>query len=167
MLFRRGEVGFGSGELVVAEAGSANGRVLAAKKASDGSSLSGSVGARFSPDSRLVLFARRSDKGTSLWVVPSDGDGTGARCLTMAKDIGNAVWDPSGRFIACTVQADSATTVLRIVQVMDGTERDIPVPNHRQFEITDWSPDGRLLGIIAADELVEYWVVQGLQEVGK
>ena len=62
---------------------------------------------------------------------------------------------------------ETMPTVLRVVDVQTGIAQRIPVPNQRQFWVTDWWADGRYLGIIAGEDLVEYWVVQGLQAGGE
>ena len=76
------------------------------------------------------------------------------------------MWDPSGRFIAYTTPADGTEgSVLRVVDVATGAERGVaqPIPNDRA-RITDWSRDGRFIGVIASKAWWEYWVVQGLME---
>ena len=80
-------------------------------------------------------------------------------------------WDPQGRLIAHTGKVDTssgAPSVLRVVQVATGLERKIPLPPSvaRDARVTDWSSNGKLLGIVAGAMRgpTEYWVVQGLQE---
>ncbi len=99
-----------------------------------------------------------------LWIV--NADGTGTRQLTTASEFSSAMWDPSGRFIAYTTPADGTEgSVLRVVDVATGAERGVaqPIPNDRA-RITDWSRDGRFIGVIASKAWWEYWVVQGLME---
>jgi hypothetical protein len=103
---------------------------------------------------------------------PGDPLGRGQRRwrLATAARILSAAWDPSGRFIAYGATestADSARTLLRVVDIGTGVDRQIPLPATfpRFLRAADWSRDGRLLGLVATTYTGdEYWVVQGLQE---
>ena len=174
------------GAVVVAETGQSDGRVVATADGPGEAPLGGGMRPRLSPRGDQVLFGRKaateelrqlSPRAASLWVVGSDG--TGARRLATAAIIQNAVWDPTGRFIAFSGKpdmADGSTAVIRVVEVATGVETDIPLPGYftRNLGIgdfvrmADWSSDGRLLGIVVfKDAGWESWVVQGLVEGGR
>jgi Tol biopolymer transport system component len=166
-------------EVVVATAGAGDERVVATAGGAGEPGISFNVWPWLSPQGDHVLYARQDrptapdrDPGPgTLWVVGSDGGG--ARQLATAARITSAVWDPSGRFIAYTATesaADSARTVLRVVDIGTGVDRQIPLPATfpGRMVVTDWSRDGRLLGLIATTAAQwEYWVVQGLLEGGR
>jgi hypothetical protein len=162
----------------VAETGQMDGRVVAASVGSDGSPLSRWVRPRLSPHGDHVLYGRQADLATNqstpdagaLWVVGRDG--TGARKLASLQSIWSAGWGPSGRFIAYTGTVDSATTVLRVVEVATGVQHNISLPERRAKPVRDsgggvllmeWSPDGKFIGIVVSETLWEFWAVQGLQ----
>ena len=158
--------------LVVVEAGRPGGRLVAPTWDADSLPLKGPEMERISPQGDRVAFARSARRGSSdgesLWVVGSDG--TGLRRIATIKEIGHVLWDPSGRFVAYTGRADSATVVLRIVEVETGVERGstrLPSELWGKFELSDWSRDGRFIGFVAWEERTEYWVVQGLVEGGR
>jgi len=134
--------------------------------------------AELSPGGDQLVFTRQANPvdvlteeagaaAGSLWVAESDG--SRKRKLDEFLYFRSAVWDPSGRFIAYTVNADLATTVLRIVDVTTGVVREEPLPNGgtQEARVTDWSRDGRFLGIVAQESEWEYWVLQGLQSEGR
>ena len=132
-----------------------------------------------------VLFTRQEypggaseypSMGATLWIANSDG--SNAKKLATLTDIRSAVWDPSGRFIACTGKADTgktAGTVLRVVEIATGVERNVPLRAFAQNDLilTQWSHDGRYIGMSVGphwgntawfEEHPEFWVVRGLQE---
>jgi Tol biopolymer transport system component len=166
-------------EVVVATVGASDERVVATPGGAGEPGISFNVWPWLSPEGSHVLFVRQDrqiapdrDPGPgTLWVVGSDGRGT--RQLATAARITSAVWDPSGRFIAYTSTAsiaDSARTVLRVVEIGTGVERQIPLPATfpSDVSVTDWSRDGRLLGLVATTYIRDaYWVVQGLLEGGR
>ena len=166
-------------EVVVATVGASDERVVATPGGAGEPGISFNVWPWLSPEGSHVLFVRQDrqiapdrDPGPgTLWVVGSDG--RGARQLAMAARITSAVWDPSGRFIAYTSTAsiaDSARTALRVVEIGTGVERQIPLPATfpSDVSVTDWSRDGRWLGLVATTYIRDaYWVVQGLQEGGR
>lgn len=158
-------------ELVVAEAGRTDGPAVAAPADAEGAPLSNWVRPRFSPQGDRVLYGRQADLATgqagpragALWVVGSDG--SGARRIGAVPLIWSAVWDPSARFVAYT-GSDRGRAVLRVVDVATGVEHDVALPNPGAdlVRVTDWSPDGRLIGFVSGEARWEYWVVQGLLE---
>lgn len=175
--------------IVVAATGQLEGQVVAKSRAvddprtdgSDEPGFSGYVMPRLSPRGDQLLFVRQGypdtpgpfapDAGT-LWVVASNG--TDLRRLAKAPLLMSAVWDPNGRFIAYTSKtaiSNSSPCVLHVVDVATGAEHQIPLPAFisRDVRVTDWSSDGKLLGVVAGSVRgpAEYWVVQGLQEDGK
>ena len=167
MAFVRRGANSGSGEVIVAATGHPDGRVVAAGQMT---ALPG-----MSPQGNQVLFVRKGDaspqdggpNGASLWVVAADG--SGARRLASARRISNAVWDPSGRFIAYIAQPDSGAQarVIRIVEVATGVQRgNVPLAELRgeYSMLCDWSGDGRSIGFWTSNPWWEYWVVQGLQD---
>jgi hypothetical protein len=152
--------------LVVVEVGAAGGRAVAPIWDRDSLRLRYS-GARMSAQGDRVAFVRSARPGSSgdesLWVVGSDG--TGLRRIATLKEIGHVLWDPSGRFVAYTGRPDSTTVVLRIVEVATGVERGsttLPGELWGKFDLSDWSRDGRFIGLVTWEERTEYWVVQGL-----
>ena len=174
MTFLRDGADSVSVELVVAEVGQADGTVVATAGGSNGALFGRSFGfsmTQISPRGDQVLFVRQGgdepnvpNAAWSLWIVNSDG--TGTRQITTASEFSSAMWDPSGRFIAYTTPADGTEgSVLRVVDVATGAERGVaqPIPNNRAW-ITDWSRDGRFIGVLASKGRWEYWAVQGLME---
>jgi len=173
------------GSVAVGATGEVDARIVATARSPEETSFSGAVRPRLSPQGQKVLFARQKyddplpQDGASLWVVGSDG--TGTRRLGTLTFIASAIWDPSGRFIAYTGRPDSGTgspSVLRVVEVETGVEHEVPLGDTSTGTVyaTDWSNDGRWLGIVVGpywdgvfrqQGRTEYWVVQGLLEVGR
>ena len=175
MVYKRMAADSSGIELAVAPAGRPESAVVvAAARDPHAGPLSNWVRPRFSPRGDRVLYGRQDDLGNpntgpwmgTLWVASSDG--TGTRRLGTVNLIWFAAWDPTGRFIAYT-GSDSSRAVLRIVDVASGAERNVPVPNPRAdlLRVTDWSPDGRLIGFVGGEARWEYWVVQDLLEGGR
>ncbi len=160
----------------VADSGLQNVRVVAPAFDAEGVPLSNWVRPQMSPPGDRVLFGRQAGGDSSpdaetLWIV--DTDGAGARRLASVRNIWSAVWDPTGRFIAYTGTVDSATTVLRVVEVATGAQHDLPLPNTGVRPATDpggayravtWSPDGKFVGIVMGQARYEFWALKGLQE---
>ena len=154
----------------IAEPGQPDMRVLAPAVDAEGTHLSQWVRPQLSPRGDQMLFGRQGDAG-ALWVVGTDG--LGARRLASVESIWSAVLDPSGRFIAFTGTVDSATTVLRVVEVATGAVHDVPLPSRAirpvrdpgaTFSAVDWSRDGKFIGIVASEDRWEFWALQGLRE---
>ena len=129
---------------------------------------------RISPDGNWVYFAlqqgRRSggqfasDAG-SIWVVSVDGGD--ARKVTTAPHIVSAQWDPTGRYIAYTSEGVDDATVIRVVEVATGKVHQIRIEKtSARIGITDWSRDGRYIGLVRLKNWWEYWAVQGLLDRG-
>ena len=164
------------GDIVVAATGASDGHVVATSGDVDQPIVS-DPGPRLSPPGDRVLYVRqdrRSDPPSpaGLWVVGSDG--RGARQLATAARIRRPVWDPSGRFVAYTATertADGPVAALRVVDVESGADRQIPLPPifPQDVELSDWSRDGTLLGLVVTTQLRsnEYWAVQGLLKEGR
>ena len=58
--------------------------------------------------------------------------------------------------------------MLRVVEVATCVQRDLPLPiPSGRWHITDWSRDGRFIGVEQSVNYWEYWVVQGLLEGGR
>ncbi|MDP2885360.1 MAG: tetratricopeptide repeat protein [Ignavibacteria bacterium] len=165
---RRGKTQ-GTFEVVVAETNHPDdGRVMATGPMQPTSHLS--------PRGDQILFVRKGDTDSAgnnsnvgtLWVMAADGSGT--RRVAAAPIIDNAMWDPTGRFIAYTVRTDTrpgSAWVLRVVEVATGVERgSVPIshPNWAYLRLTHWSPDGKYIGFFGDQPWWEYWMVQGLQD---
>jgi Tol biopolymer transport system component len=143
------------------------------------------ISPKISPKGDKVIFARQEYPGgnaafpynkATLWIVNSDG--SNLRKLATLTYVKAFVLDPSGRFVAYSGKADSgraAASVLRVVDVATGAERDVPLEKYRQNDlvVSDWSSNGRYLAISLGphvgddawlEEHPEFWVVQGLQE---
>jgi len=161
---------------VVAETGRTDGRLVAPVRDAAGVGV-GSV-AQLSPRGDRLLFTRQADllatvtgqagsEAGTLWVVGVDGGA--ARRVAAALMIRSAVWDPSGRFIAYTAAVDNTTTVFRIVELATGAIRTVPLPirGPMEFTVTDWSQDGRQVGIVTPVGGFEYWAIDGLLEAGR
>lgn len=169
MMFGRRAADSAFFELVVAPTGQPDGRVVLTVPVRDAWRFR-SARPQLSPRGDQVLFVRQNGAGEdapdaagTLSVVASDG--TGARRLATASGIHSAMWDPSGRFIGYTGREADGKPVLRVVELATGVERDLPLPNSRgRWQITDWSRDGRFIGVVQAVHWWEYWVVQGLLE---
>jgi Tol biopolymer transport system component len=158
----------GTGEIVVAETGQSDGRVVA----------SGSVWVhgRLSPQGDRVVYARRDvatrplkdTDAITLCVVSSDG--SGLRPLATALGINSAIWDPSGRFVAYTAFKDTTTYTrsLRVIDAETGIETSrIDLPPIRRIQVTEWSSDGKFIGVYSDKPFWEYWVIENLEEGGK
>jgi Tol biopolymer transport system component len=145
-------------------------------------------GPKISPQGDKVAFARQEYPGgnasypydgATLWVANSDGSNT--KKLATVTLVRSMAWDPSGRFIAYTGKVDSgrsAASVLRVVEIATGVERELPLKGYAQndLQLADWSSDGRYIGISIGphwesdawlEEHPEFWVVQGLQDKAK
>jgi Tol biopolymer transport system component len=173
MAFVRPGSDAGDVEIVVAETGKSSGRVVATLPGPDGIPLNRLAPPRLSPSGDRVLYVvqqppRTEHRTAALWAVGADG--AGGRRLAEAARIFSATWDPSGRFIAYTGkigEADTANTVLRVLDLATGAEHDIPMPRTgTRLHITDWSRDGRFIGFIKVEFWWEYWVVEGLLDGG-
>jgi Tol biopolymer transport system component len=157
-------------ELVVAETGQPDGQVVTSGPDSDGSRRLASWWAEMSPRGDEVLLVLLGDAGQPgsaqdvriLWLVASDGGD--ARRIATAPAINSTIWDPSGQYIAYTARGDDTTSVLHVVEAATGVERDrlMLSSSDQRWGITDWSPDGRSIGIVRTQGFWEYWVVQGL-----
>ncbi len=172
--------------IIVAPFGSFEGRCIADN--SHGVAGFGMISPKISPKGDKVVFARQEYpggnssfpyNGATLWIVNSDGSNT--KKLATLTLVRSMVWDPTGRFVAYSGKADSgraAASVLRVVDVATGTERDVPLGKYPQNDliVSDWSSDGRYLAISLGphvkddawlEEHPEFWVVQGLQDKAK
>lgn len=156
--------------LVVMETNQSEGKLVAPGTDLNGVELSSAVIARLSPQGDYVLFGRQIRKPGegmgSLWIVRSDG--TGLRKLGSVDFLSSFVWHPSGRFIAYTGTMGKKPEVFRIVEVASGVERNLPLPEGvRNARVTDWSRDGKLIGLVANQSSWEYWSLQALQQGGQ
>ncbi|MCJ7569712.1 MAG: hypothetical protein MUO58_19570 [Anaerolineales bacterium] len=163
------------GEVVVAATGASDGLVVATGD-DVGGPIINNPGPRLSPRGKKVVYVRHDRWSeppgpATLWVVGSNGRGT--RQVTTAARIRSMVWDPSGRFVAYMASdsaADGSAAALHVVEVETGADRRIPLLSvfPVEVEVSDWSRDGNLLGIVAKTQSRsnEYWVVQGLVEGG-
>ena len=152
--------------LTITDAAQSGSRLVAPSVDADSEQVRGNI-AEISPLGDQIAFARGARKGSagsqSLWAVRSDGSGLHA--IAHARDIGSVLWDPS-RMLAYSERVDSATVVLKIVEVATGAERGtarLPSDWWGNFELSDWSHDGRYVGMIHVEPRTEYWVVQGLE----
>ena len=164
------------GEVVVAATGASDGLVVAIGD-DGGGPIIHSPCPRLSPQGKKVVYVRHDRQSeppgqATLWVVGSNG--RGARQVTTAAWIRSMVWDPSGRFVAYMASdsaADGSAAALHVVEVETGADRRIPLPSvfPVDVDVSDWSRDGSLLGIVARTQSRsnEYWVVQGLVEGGR
>jgi Tol biopolymer transport system component len=120
-------------------------RGFAAKQLTQGTA--GKIGARLSPDGRLIAFVQDEQKGKDLFIVPLEG-GTPKRVSSSGVASSNPVWSPDGRFLAF-VGAVEGNSRVRTVSIETGEERI--------YENTDasadeadlanlaWSPQDRIL----------------------
>ena len=75
-----------------------------------------------------------------------------------ARFLHSAVWDPTGRFIAYD---DSKS--LFVVDVKTGEEQQISLPQDiGEVTVTQWSPDGKQIGLGGWKSRYELWAVQNL-----
>jgi Tol biopolymer transport system component len=154
-------------EIVVAEVGQADGRVVARLPDPDGAQLAPRIAPRLSLQGDKVLYVVRQSRASTpptdaIWIAGADG--AGARRVATAAGIRSAIWDPRGRLIAYTVSTtDGPTNALRVVDVSTGEDHELPVPNDNHLLIvTDWSRDGHFIGYMRLETWWEYWAVQGL-----
>jgi Tol biopolymer transport system component len=155
--------------VMVVETGQTRGRLVAPSRSADGLPRSPWVYSQLSPQGDLVLFGRQANLQTgqsspgagTLWVVGSDA--SGLRQLGTVDLIWSAVWAPTGRFIAYT-GSSGGRAVARIVDVASGAERDVTLPNPRAEQViaSDWSRDGRLVGLVTSESRYGFWVLQRL-----
>jgi dipeptidyl aminopeptidase/acylaminoacyl peptidase len=110
-------------------------------------------GLRWSPDgSRLLVNATRTVDPDSR-VIVLDADGTGVRQLTDLEIPGtivseaNAQWSPDGRSIVLqrwlNRPDNPGVGPLIVVDVANGTEREVGNASNDGFTSFGWSPDGR------------------------
>jgi Tol biopolymer transport system component len=162
--------------VLVAPTGQADGRVVAKINVPGQDPVNQSALPQISPRGDQVFYALQRAGTTadhpapgagSIWVVGADGGG--ARKVATAPFIESAMWDPTGRFIAYAgVQPEDTTTVLRVVEVATGAVHNIPMEKtHARIAISDWSRDGRHIGIVRYKVWWEYWAVQGLENAGQ
>jgi Tol biopolymer transport system component len=157
----------GAAEIVVAETGKTDGRVVAALPGSDGIPLNRLAPPQLSAQGDKVLYVVQrppasAGRGGAIWVVGADG--AGARRVAAVAHVMSATWDPSGRFIAYTGKVEgSANTVLRVIDLESGAEHDMPVPStESRLHLQDWSRDGRFIGFVRRHFWWEYWAVDNL-----
>ena len=171
MTFVRPGSHVGTVEIVLAETGKADGRVIATVPGPDGIPLYRRHHPQLSPQGDQVLYVVQQTPPAgppvgAIWVVGTDG--APARRVATATNVLSAMWDPSGKLIAYTARTTDRTgSVLRVVDVITGAEHELPVPNagHRLM-VADWSRDGRYIGYIRFEVWWEYWVVEGLLDGG-
>ncbi len=118
----------------------------------------------FSPDGARVLYVRRRDHATSLWIAGSDG--AEERVLAEATRIVAPQWDPSGTMIAFqTWEETDRKAHLRIVSLDDGTLHEIEgFSDLSDPWLLDWSPDGAMLAVRETIGRSELWRVGDLLE---
>jgi len=157
----------GAAEIVVAETGQADGRVVARLPGPDGAQMHRRVLPQLSPQGDKVFYVVRQSPAAAspadaIWVVGADG--AGARRVPTAAGIRSGTWDPGGRLIAYTVRMpDGTSSALRVVDVSTGADHEVPVPNDdHTLLVVDWSRDGRIIGYLRLETWWEYWAVQGL-----
>lgn len=172
MAFVRAGAESGVVEIVVAETGQADGRVVARLPNRDGAQLHRRGAPQLSPHGDRVLYVVRQSPAAgspteAIWTVGADG--AGARQVATAPRIFSATWDPGGRLIAYTgMMTDTTSNVLRVVDVSTGADHELPVPNDdHSLLVMDWSRDGRFIGYIRLETWWEYWAVQGLLNGGQ
>jgi Tol biopolymer transport system component len=162
----------GSAEIVVAETGEADGRVVTRVSGPDGAQLAPRVVPELSPQGDKVFYVVRQrpsagSNAAAIWVVGVDG--AEARQVVTAAEIRGATWDPRGRLIAYTTRMPDRTgNALRVVNVSTGEDHELPVPNEdHSLVVVDWSRDGRYIGYMRLEFWWEYWAVNGLLNGGQ
>jgi len=176
--------GSGIAAVMVSSVGQHDGRAVAAMGGEGEMPFSSTVPPALTLEGDRVLFVRQAaieddrtanSDAASLWVVESNG--SGARHMASAAFIESAIWDPTGRFIAYTAIPDVSdpSTVLRVVDVATGVGTDVPLPDHISgnlgyLRLTNWSSDGRVIGMVAGrdfDSQWELWAARGLENASR
>jgi serine/threonine protein kinase len=169
MVFYRwvdGQRNNGRRELVVAQAGEREGRVIAREAEEEIGGFSNWIRPRFSPDGRRILFASESGR---LWV--AEADGSARRIVATAEEVEyegdmvrmlhSAVWSPDGRFFAY----DNWRRVF-IVNVESGAQETYDYRETTKESVdmlSQWSPDGgRLVIASGRGGGPELWTIRNL-----
>ena len=148
--------------------------------------LTGGPGDRcpcWSPDSRLIAFVRREEKGSGIYVVPKEG-GEPWRLYYTRWGVGRLQWSPTGDMIAFTVREPldpgkwkpygerdrmdieripvwfngegwvfDRFNHLYIASYPGGSER-LVVGGEVNVVDFDWSPDGKQLAVAVSDDML-------------
>lgn len=97
----------------------------------------------YSPSGRRIVFTRDDVFGPGVWVMTIRSDGTDRR--TLAREAGNAVWSPDGKWIAYGKASKHGVWVMH----PNGTDK------HRILKrgaVGDYSPDGRHITLVRCGE---------------
>lgn len=122
-------------------------------------------GLRWSPDgTQLLVMATRTEDPDSR-VVVLNADGTGVRQVTDTEipgvifSEGNAQWSPDGRSLVMQLWLnrpdDPGVQPLIVVDVADGTLREVGNVSNDGFTFFGWSPDGRSILSVDDSDLIE------------
>lgn len=153
----------GQRRLVVSQTGNRTGRIVASEPHPAGR-LTSWTRPQFSPDGSQILFGRQQspneDGSSSLWVVSAEGGEP--RRLVAATYLTHAQWDPTGRMIAYTWNAEDRAR-LSVVTLATGATHEIELPDgFGGREVQEWSSDGRWLGVLSERGGWQYWVTHDL-----
>jgi len=153
-------------ELVLAEVGSTDGRVLASANET-GVFSNRLIQPQFSPDGRHVAYMLGPDGATTtLWTV--DTDGTNQTLVATAEGDGvimEIAWHPGSSLIAYREWNGMGPSPLRVVSITDGTTYD--VGSFDPIRILGWSPDGQWILINQPTGRTEMWVTRDILEEGQ
>lgn len=162
-----------SASVVVAPAGQSDGRVVVKLNIPGQDPINNQALPQISPLGDQVFYVLQratpedhpeSDAG-SLWVVGVDG--SAPRNVATAPAIESAMWDPTGRFVAFTARTMDGNIALRVAEVATGATHDVPMEvADSRVVLSDWSRDGRYIGMVRNKVWWEFWAVQGLLDKG-
>ena len=96
-----------------------------------------------SPDGKTVVFRSQRSGYTNIWIAPIDGGEPTALAPEEAEQ-DNAVWSPSGRYVAFTSN-DNGTLELRVSEPGSGTSEAIFSPGIGVCSNLQWSPNGKAI----------------------
>jgi serine/threonine protein kinase/Tol biopolymer transport system component len=108
---------------------------------------------RWSPDGKQIAFVgQEAGKAPKIWIVSKDG-GPVQKLTTLQDAEGHPDWAPNGSSLVFGSKPNpGAPRSSGTIMVIDlGTRKASTIPGSRGFNSPKWSPDGRYLAALSAD----------------